>query len=670
MSQLYAYYVQTEFTNERFRWQSGVYNPITLVVAESEDKAIENLKTFLGLYDVYVGLPFTKDAEGHRVAIANIAEFGHGSEIKKYLSDPQQRQKYSELLDAYKDHYKRYDLQIFDERGEILWQNDYTQDRNFQTPPPPPKNTMVVIPSEDVDRLKAGVGLVGEETDTSARSYVLTSEYITDENGVVTIKQSKFMPDGSIYVRTKTGDEPFTEWLLDPVFTEEAPSDGKQYVRRNNVWAPLVYDDEPKEGSSNLVDSGHLRTYIEKKVFALYRYKGSVHALSDLPTEGMVEGDTYNVETKSSLVMTVDGQPVTIQVNAGDNIAWTGKVWDPLPGFIDVDELKKYVDDAVASVVDPSIGAGYQTVIDNKLETDAKVISSAINEVNSKITNVVAKLQAGWNTVKFDRLFPVSWVFTAKPYCYTSDGIAVDFHIRNYKDNVVDNSHAFEIYVPVECILNCAVTPNGDIPAVYADYMLVSYYYTGVDGKDLDTVTDISVNGQILGKTGYGTGGNTIKDPSGNILAKWSGDNQGGGTTADQKYYEQCLIDLNAVRNYTHDDLEVTFYAAWWAARGEGYVNSEFVCYTGSLDISTIEANTSTRIFDLSALTETYRNPAEMRSYVASKAISGSAAKYQTAYTPTVKVTIKEADIEIAGSSSVNNTTSATKSTFRVTKLS
>lgn len=269
------------------------------------------------------------------------------------------------------------------------------------------------------------------------------------------------------------------------------------------------------------------------------------------------------------------------------------------------------------------------------------------------------------------RLFPISWVFTDKPYCFTSEGLSVDFRIRNWENNKVGSSHAFEVYVPVDCTLNCTVSPSGNTPAVSADYMLVSYYYTGVDGKDLDTVTDISVGGSVIGKTGFGTGSNTIRDPRNNaVLAKWSGDNTGGGTTADQRYYEQVIVDLNAVRNYTDSDLDVSFYAAWWGSRNQGYVNSEFICYTGHVDMDSIQADAATRQFDLSSLTETYRNPVEMRSYVASKASSGSASQYTTAYTPTVKVTIKEASIAVSGSTTANESATSNLRTFKVTQLS
>lgn len=671
LSELYAFYVQTVFTNERFREKSGVYNPITVVVAESEDKAIQNLKEFLRPWGAWVGLPFTVNAAGEKVTIANLDEFGHGYKIRDYLEDPQKLQKYRELLDAYKDHYKRYDLQIYDERGEILWQNDYTQNRNFPQPAQPPKVITVEIPIEDADKVKAGVALVAEESENSASGSVLTSEYTTDENGVIIIRQSRLMPDGRILVRSKVGDETFSPWKLDPVFTEEAPEDGVEYVRQNANWKAIRYDETPKDGSDNLVKSKHIKKYVEQKVAKLYKYQGAVETMSDLPTSGQVIGDTYNVKQKSSIEVTIEGVVTRLSCDAGDNVVWNGEYWDNLSGFVDLDAIYQ----AIEEVKDPSIGAGYQTIIDNKLETDSKVVTSAINEVNRKITNVVASLKAGWNTVKLGKVFPVSWIFVSQPYCYTLDGKTVDFSIRNFKDAKTENEHSFEINVPVDCSLNCAVSPWGTIPAVYADYMLVSYYYTGIDGRDLDTVTDISVNGTVLGKTGYGTGGKTITDPDGNILAVWSGDNTGGDTTEDKKYYEQVMIDLNAVRNYTHDDLVVSFYAAWWGHRNRGYVHSEFITYTGSLDMQKLAQGGSGVVsngqFILSGLAETYRNPAEMRSYVASKASSGYAARYLETYTPTVAVTIKEQATVISGQTSMRKAqSSAKKSTFEVTQLS
>lgn len=668
VSELYAYYVQTKFTNERFRERTGVYNPITVVVAETEEAAIKNLKDFLKPYDVEVTLPYRENSDGTKVTIANLSDFGHGSLIKDFLDDPQKHQKYRELLDAYIDHYKRYDMQIYDDRGEILWQNDYTQNRNFPQPAQPPKVITVEIPTEDQDEIKAGVGLVAEESENSASGSVLTSEYTTDENGVVIIRQSKLLPDGRILVRSKVGDAPFSDWKLDPVFTEEAPEDGVEYVRQNAKWKAIKYDKTPTSDSNNLVKSGDIKTYVEGKVAKLYKYQGTVETMSDLPKTGLVIGDTYNVKQKSYIGVTIDGTDTKIWCDAGDNVVWNGTSWDNLSGFVDVDSIYSYVDKAVSEIDTPSLGAGYQPIIDDKLETESKVIPTAINEVNSKITNVVAELKAGWNTVKIGKIFPISWVFVSKPYCYTNEGISVDYTIRNWKDKISEDSNTFEINVPVDCNLNCAVSPYSTLPAVYADYMLVSYYYTGADGRDLDTVTELDKNGTIIDKCGYGQDDRYyIKAPDGTIIARWAGDNQGGGTTADEKFYEEVLIDINALRRFTSDPVDVIFYAGWFGAKGIGYINSAFTTYTGTIaDITTVPV--SNLRFNLTGLTQTYKNPAEMRSYVASRSNNGGYTEYKSKYTSTIKVTITDEHISVSGSTTADP--SSVRKLFKVTQLS
>ena len=65
-------------------------------------------------------------------------------------------------------------------------------------------------------------------------------------------------------------------------------------------------------------------SYVDAKVSSVYRFKGSVETMEDLPTEGNVEGDVYNVKA------------------TGENFAWVapkGDVagyWDDLGGDIDL----------------------------------------------------------------------------------------------------------------------------------------------------------------------------------------------------------------------------------------------------------------------------------------------------------------------------------------------
>jgi hypothetical protein len=56
----------------------------------------------------------------------------------------------------------------------------------------------------------------------------------------------------------------------------------------------------------------------------IYHFIGSVNSYADLPTMGMVRGDTYDILTADP----------THEIAAGDNVAWTGTKWDKLSGTI------------------------------------------------------------------------------------------------------------------------------------------------------------------------------------------------------------------------------------------------------------------------------------------------------------------------------------------------
>ena len=56
----------------------------------------------------------------------------------------------------------------------------------------------------------------------------------------------------------------------------------------------------------------------------IYHFIGSVNKYADLPTMGMVRGDTYDILTADP----------THEIAAGDNVAWTGTKWDKLAGTI------------------------------------------------------------------------------------------------------------------------------------------------------------------------------------------------------------------------------------------------------------------------------------------------------------------------------------------------
>lgn len=71
---------------------------------------------------------------------------------------------------------------------------------------------------------------------------------------------------------------------------------------------------------SSAVNGLATETYVNNKVAAVYKYKGSVASESALPTSDQVIGDTYNLE------------------DTGMNVAWNGTNWDNLGTVIDLTE--------------------------------------------------------------------------------------------------------------------------------------------------------------------------------------------------------------------------------------------------------------------------------------------------------------------------------------------
>ena len=86
--------------------------------------------------------------------------------------------------------------------------------------------------------------------------------------------------------------------------------------------------DEKADKATTLAGYGITDAYtkeeVDAKVSSVYRFKGSVEAVADLPTEGNVEGDVYNVKA------------------TGENYAWVAATdnepghWDDLGGDIDL----------------------------------------------------------------------------------------------------------------------------------------------------------------------------------------------------------------------------------------------------------------------------------------------------------------------------------------------
>lgn len=99
----------------------------------------------------------------------------------------------------------------------------------------------------------------------------------------------------------------------------------------------------------------HKVTAAQLGLASAYKYKGSVAKYSNLPTNAAA-GDVYNVETADK----------THNIKAGDNVAWTGTVWDVLSGTFDTSELAAAI-------------ARAQTTANNALPKSGGTVTGIVN---------------------------------------------------------------------------------------------------------------------------------------------------------------------------------------------------------------------------------------------------------------------------------------------------
>ena len=80
-------------------------------------------------------------------------------------------------------------------------------------------------------------------------------------------------------------------------------------------------DDTINGINTNLTNNYYNKSQVDSKLTAVYRFKGSVATENDLPTEGNIVGDVYNILSNDK------------------NVAWTESGWDSLSSSIDLASL-------------------------------------------------------------------------------------------------------------------------------------------------------------------------------------------------------------------------------------------------------------------------------------------------------------------------------------------
>lgn len=148
--------------------------------------------------------------------------------------------------------------------------------------------------------------------------------------------------------------------------------------------------------ADDLANNYYNKSQVDSKFTSVYIFKGSVDSVEDLPTEGNVIGDVWNVRKNDT------------------NYAWTSEGWDALGGTA---ELASLTANGLMSKENfaklQGIEAGAQV---NKIETITKRVE--LNVVNKNVT-IPEDVAIGPNEPTNDEII---WMDTDEDYDFTFDG--------------------------------------------------------------------------------------------------------------------------------------------------------------------------------------------------------------------------------------------------------
>lgn len=118
--------------------------------------------------------------------------------------------------------------------------------------------------------------------------------------------------------------------LIDVTKITEADYSGWQRIDAGAAEKLTVVDNLESEDSNAALSAKQGKVLMNEintvagKLVGVYTFRGSKETFAELPEEGMIAGDVWNVNEK------VGNHP------AGTNWAWTGEAWDALAGSIDL----------------------------------------------------------------------------------------------------------------------------------------------------------------------------------------------------------------------------------------------------------------------------------------------------------------------------------------------
>ena len=170
--------------------------------------------------------------------------------------------------------------------------------------------------------------------------------------------------------------------LIDVTKITEADYSGWQRIDAAAAEKLLVIDNLESEDPNAALSAKQGKVLMNEintvagKLAGVYTFRGSKETFAELPEEGMIAGDVWNVNEK------VGNHP------AGTNWAWTGEAWDALAGSIDLSAYSTTSEVEALLKVESDRAIAKEEELQLLIEGNADEISKAKGEISAQALQI------------------------------------------------------------------------------------------------------------------------------------------------------------------------------------------------------------------------------------------------------------------------------------------
>jgi hypothetical protein len=170
--------------------------------------------------------------------------------------------------------------------------------------------------------------------------------------------------------------------LIDVTKITEADYSGWQRIDAAAAEKLLVIDNLESEDSNAALSAKQGKVLMNEintvagKLVGVYTFRGSKETFAELPEEGMIAGDVWNVNEK------VGNHP------AGTNWAWTGEAWDALAGSIDLSAYSTTSEVEALLKVETDRAIAREEELQLAIDANAGEISKANGEISKQALQI------------------------------------------------------------------------------------------------------------------------------------------------------------------------------------------------------------------------------------------------------------------------------------------